>query len=289
MELVIFLQSNLYVPLIIAGILGLIIGSFLNVVIIRYPIMLQAKWRRECQHYLKLPVEEIKKRYNLLIPRSHCPHCKTPIKWRHNIPIISYFILLGRCASCKKKISPIYTMVEILTCVLTILTVSHFLITWEMLAALLMTWALIVLCFVDLRTQLLPDTITLTMLWLGLLLSLFNVFVSPYQAVLGAILGYGILWIAAWLYKIIRRKEGMGHGDLKMLGMLGAWFGAPMVLNVLIMAIILALIASFFLLSLRKITTKKPIPFGPFIAIAGWVSMMNGPTLLHWIIAGLSH
>jgi len=288
MELLIFLQTNLYVPLIIAGILGLIIGSFLNVAIIRYPIMLESKWRSDCQHYLKLPVEAIKKRYNLLIPRSHCPHCKTPIKWRHNIPIISYFILLGRCASCKKRISPIYTIVEVLTCLLTILTVSQFLITWKMLAALIMTWALIVLFFIDLRTQLLPDTITLTLLWLGLLFSLFYVFVEPYQAIFGAILGYVILWIAAWLYKIIRKKEGMGHGDLKMLAMLGAWFGAQMVLNILIMSVVLALLASLFLMSLKKITTDKPIPFGPFIALSGWVSMMTGPALLHWILPYLT-
>lgn len=288
MDLLIFLQTNLYVSLIIAGILGLIIGSFLNVVIIRYPIMLESRWRRDCQRYLKLPVEEIKKRYNLLLPRSHCPHCQTPIKWRHNIPVISYFILLGRCANCKKRISPIYTIVEVLTCLLTILTVSQFLITWKMLAALIMTWALIVLFFIDLRTQLLPDSITLTLLWLGLLFSLFFVFVEPYQAIFGAILGYVILWIAASIYKIIRKKEGMGHGDLKMLAMLGAWFGAQMVLNILILSVVLALLASLFLMSLKKITTDKPIPFGPFIALSGWVSMMTGPTFLHWILPYLT-
>ncbi len=285
MNLQIFLQTHLYVPLIIAGILGLIVGSFLNVVIIRYPIMLESKWRRECQRYLKQPIENIKKRFDLLIPRSHCPHCQTPIKWRHNIPVISYFILLGRCANCKKRISPIYTIIEVLTCILTILTVSNFLITWQMLAALIMTWVLIVLCFIDLRKQLLPDTITLPMLWLGLLFSLFSLYVTPYLSILGAILGYIILWIAAWLYKIIRKKEGMGHGDLKMLAMLGAWFGPQMVINILIMAIIFALIASLFLLSLKKITTQKPIPFGPFIAVSAWISMMTGPTFLHWIIA----
>lgn len=285
MNLQIFLQTHLYVPLIIAGILGLIVGSFLNVVIIRYPIMLESKWRRECQRYLKQPIENIKKRFDLLIPRSHCPHCQTPIKWRHNIPVISYFILLGRCANCKKRISPIYTIIEVLTCILTILTVSNFLITWQMLAALIMTWVLIVLCFIDLRKQLLPDTITLPMLWLGLLFSLFSLYVTPYLSILGAILGYIILWIAAWLYRIIRKKEGMGHGDLKMLAMLGAWFGPQMVINILIMAIIFALIASLFLLSLKKITTQKPIPFGPFIAVSAWISMMTGPTFLHWIIA----
>ncbi|WP_423063037.1 prepilin peptidase [Candidiatus Paracoxiella cheracis] len=285
MNLQIFLQTHLYVPLIIAGILGLIVGSFLNVVIIRYPIMLESKWRRECQRYLKQPIENIKKRFDLLIPRSHCPHCQTPIKWRHNIPVISYFILLGRCANCKKRISPIYTIIEVLTCILTILTVSNFLITWQMLAALIMTWVLIVLCFIDLRKQLLPDTITLPMLWLGLLFSLFSLYVTPYLSILGAILGYIILWIAAWLYKIIRKKEGMGHGDLKMLAVLGAWFGPQMVINILIMAIIFAFIASLFLLSLKKITTQKPIPFGPFIAVSAWISMMTGPTFLHWIIA----
>lgn len=288
MEWVIFLQSHRYVLLIIAGVLGLIIGSFLNVVIIRYPLMLEAQWRRECQRYLKLPIEEIKNKFNVLIPRSHCPNCQTPIKWRHNIPVISYFILLGRCASCKKRISPIYTLIEVITCILTILTVSHFLMTWNMLAALIMTWVLIVLCFIDLRTQLLPDIITLTMLWLGLLFSLFYVFVEPHQAIFGSILGYGILWITAQLYKIIRKKDGMGHGDMKMLAMLGAWFGAQMVLNSLILATLLALIAGLFLLSLRKITAKRPIPFGPFIATAGWISMMTGPALLHWIVPYLT-
>ncbi len=270
------------VSLILALIVGLIIGSFLNVVIARYPIMLESQWRRDCQNYLNLPMES-QPSFNLWFPRSRCPRCKTPLKARHNIPILSYLWLKGRCAFCNEKIHPIYPGVEALTALLTVWVVWHYSLTRPLIPALFLTWVLIALTFIDWRKQILPDALTLTTLWIGLFLSLFYVFVSPHQAVSGAIVGYGLLWIAAGLFKLIRKKEGMGHGDFKMLGMLGAWFGVKMVLNILLMAILIALVTSIVLILMKKITAKRPIPFGPFIAIAGWVSMMTGPELLQWL------
>ena len=270
--------------LIAAAIVGLIVGSFLNVVIVRYPNMLRDQWRRECQEHLELPIDKPSHTFNLLLPRSHCPHCHTPLKPWHNIPLLSFLFLGGRCAHCKHKISYLYPTVEFISGVLTVLVVWHFLLTWNMLAALVLTWALITLCFIDLKTQLLPDNITLPILWLGLFLSLFNVFTSPFQAITGAIFGYGVLWITATLFKWVRKKEGMGHGDFKMLGMLGAWFGIPMTLNILFVAVILGLLAAVLLIFAKKIRPNNPIPFGPFIALAGWVTMMAGPFFLHWLI-----
>lgn len=278
------MMMNLYLLIIFAAIIGLIIGSFLNVVIVRFPLMLEKRWRQECQEFLQLPVEPDAKKFNLLLPRSHCPHCHASIKIRHNIPVLSYLWLRGRCVACKKHISIQYPLIELLSAVTTVLVVCHFGLTWQSLTLLILTWALIVLFFIDLKKQILPDIITLTMLWLGLLLSLFYLWVTPYQAILGAIIGYGLLWITGTVYKLIRKKDGMGHGDYKMLAMLGAWVGVQMVLNILLFAVALGLITSILLLLMKKISAKNPIPFGPFIAVAAWVSLFSGPFIIHLIV-----
>jgi leader peptidase (prepilin peptidase)/N-methyltransferase len=275
---------NFYLLIIFAAIIGLIIGSFLNVIIVRFPIMLETRWRQECQAFLQQPVESIAQPLNLLLPRSHCPHCRTTIKIRHNIPILSYLLLRGRCAACKQRIAIQYPLVELLTAITTVFIVYHFNLTWQALALSILTWVLIVLFFIDLKKQILPDIITLTTLWLGLLISLFYLFVTPYQAILGAIIGYSLLWITGTVYKLIRKKDGMGHGDYKMLAMLGAWLGVEMVLNILLLAIGLGLIISIFLLIIKKISAKNPIPFGPFIAVAAWISLFTGPVIIHLIV-----
>lgn len=276
---------NLTITLIMTGIVGLIVGSFLNVVIVRLPKMLEAKWQKECHEFLESSSHTPQKTFNLLIPKSHCPHCNAPIKLKHNIPLLSYLLLRGRCAYCHKKISPLYPTVELITCLLTIAVVVHFAVSYTAFAAVLLTWVLIAIFFIDLKTQLIPDEITLTTLWLGLFLSLYYVFISPSQAILGAIVGYGILWIVASAFQLIRKKQGMGYGDFKMLGMLGAWLGPSMIINTLLIAVILGLGVALILLTTKKITAQRPIPFGPYLAIAGWLSLVFGPFLLQWITA----
>ena len=278
------MMINFYLPLILSVVIGLLIGSFLNVIIVRLPIMLEQRWRQECQDFLGLTIQSPKYKYNLSIPRSHCPHCQTTLKIRHNIPVISYLILRARCATCKKRISLQYPCVEILSAILIFFVVYHFGLSWKMLAMAILTWSLIVLSFIDLNKQILPDIITLSVLWLGLLLSLFYLFTTPEQAILGCLFGYGLLWITGTLYKIIRKKEGIGHGDYKMLAMLGAWTNVDGVLNILFLAVLSGLIISIILLILKKISAKNPIPFGPFIGIAGWVSVLTGPTIIHLIV-----
>lgn len=279
------MMINFYLLILLVAIIGLIIGSFLNVVIVRFPRLLEKHWRQQCQEFLALPIEPSTSTFNLFLPRSHCPHCQTPIKIRHNIPLISYLWLRGRCAACHQPISFQYPLVELVTAITTVFIVCHFSLTWQTLALLFLTWVLIVLFFIDLNKQILPDIITLTTLWLGLLLSLFYLFAPPTQAIVGAIIGYGLLWITGTLYKLIRKKEGMGHGDYKMLAMLGAWFGAEMVVNILLLSIALGLITSIILLLMKKISMKNPIPFGPFIAVAAWISLLTGPVITHLIVS----
>lgn len=277
---------NLTITIILSGIIGLIVGSFLNVVITRFPIMLEAKWKKECREFLELPSpkDKTQEAFNLLKPRSHCPYCKTPIKAIHNIPLFSYLFLRGRCAYCQSKIPLLYPTVEFITCLLTIFVVINYSVSYTALAGVILTWVLITLFFIDFRTQYIPDDLSLGTLWLGLFLSLYFVFISPREALMGAILGYGILWIVASLFRLIRKKDGMGHGDFKMLGMLGAWMGPKIVINVLLISVALGLGTAIILLATKKITFQKPIPFGPFIAIGGWLSLMFGPFLLYWLV-----
>lgn len=269
-----------YIVIIISILIGLIIGSFLNVVIVRYPIILETQWKRECRRYLNLPLGP-KPRFNLLLPSSHCPQCKKPIKIIHNIPVVSYLLLRGRCINCKKKISIHYILVELLAAILSVLIMIRYQVTWHSLAVLLFTYLLIVLSFIDVHKHFLPDSITLPTLWLGLFLNLFSVFVTPRKAIFGAILGYGILWIVATSYRLIRRKRGIGNGDFKMLGMIGAWLGVEAVLNTIVLAVFLGLLSSTLFLFLKKISFNNPIPFGPFIAIGGWVTLLWGSSVFH--------
>ena len=280
---------DLTLTLIMAGILGLIVGSFLNVVIVRLPRMLETKWRKACHEFLELSTNEPTSLFNLLRPRSQCPACHTPIKIIHNIPIISYLLLGGRCAHCQQKISLRYPIVEFMTGVLTIVVALQFAVTTTALAAALLTWILIVLFFIDLNTHYIPDEISLSALWLGLFLSLYTVFITPASAIMGAMMGYGILWVVASLFKFIRKKDGMGQGDFKMLGMLGAWIGPTSVINVLLIAVILGLSTAVLLLATKKITLQRPMPFGPCIAVGGWLSLMLGPFLIRWLVPYLAY
>lgn len=269
----------------VTGILGLIIGSFLNVVIHRLPIMMEREWRRQCAELEERePADEPV--YNLVKPRSACPGCSRPIRAIENIPLISWLILRGKCAGCQQPISARYPAVELLTGVLSALVAWHFGASLETMAALVFTWSLIALAGIDFDTKLLPDSITLPLLWLGLLLSLFHndvaaqhLFIEPRSAIIGAAAGYLSLWTVYQLFKLVTGKEGMGFGDFKLLGALGAWLGwQSLPLIIILSAVVGAVLGSAVMLLTRR-GREVPIPFGPFLAAAGWIALMWGDTL----------
>ena len=261
-----------------AAVFGLAIGSFLNVVIHRLPRMMENEWRAQCAEFEgKEPPDA--GRYNLLVPRSQCPSCQTPIRARDNIPVLSWLLLGGKCAQCKAKISPRYPIVEVLTACLSALVAWKFGLGWATVAALVLTWTLIALVFIDADTTLLPDDLTLPLLWLGLLAHLFGLFpgVTMRDAVIGAIAGYLVLWTVYWLFKLATGKEGMGYGDFKLLAALGAWLGWQMLLPIILASATVGALTGIALIVLRRHDRGIPIPFGPFLAAAGWLALMWGP------------
>jgi leader peptidase (prepilin peptidase)/N-methyltransferase len=266
-------------------VLGLLIGSFLNVVIHRVPVMLDRQWRRECAELAQgdapapQPAEP-EPRYNLIVPRSACPSCKAPIRALQNIPIVSYLVLRGRCASCKAPIGARYPIVELLTGVLSAAVAWKFGYGAWCAAALVLTWFLIALAFIDLDTQLLPDSLTLPLLWLGLVCSLGVTAIGPRDAILGAIAGYLSLWSVYHLFRLATGKEGMGYGDFKLFAALGAWFGWPMLLPIVLLAAGVGAVTGIALILVLGRDRNVPIPFGPFLAAAGWLALMFGPAVL---------
>jgi len=254
-----------------AGLLGLIVGSFLNVVILRLPARLFHGWRQQSRELLELDVAAEEAPPGLVREPSHCPNCKHKLRAFENIPLLSWIVLRGRCRHCKTPISIQYPLVELLTGICSAAIVLKFGVSWQAGAGLLLTWTLIALSGIDLRTQLLPDQLTLPLLWLGLLLSLVPLFVGSSASVLGAAIGYLSLWSVYWLFKLATGKEGMGYGDFKLLGGLGAWMGPWALLPIILLSSLIgAIIGSIFLL-VRGHDRSTPIPFGPFIAISGWV------------------
>ena len=281
MTLIDYLASHVLAFVLLAGLLGLVIGSFLNVVIHRLPRMMERDWRIQAREILEPDAEHpIEPTYNLVLPHSHCPHCQTEIKARQNVPVVSYLFLRGRCAQCKARISPRYPLVELLTALASLAVALKFGFTFEAVAALGFTWTLVALCGIDFRTQLLPDQLTLSLLWAGLLLSLHPLFVSPPQAILGAALGYLSLWTVFWLFRLATGKEGMGYGDFKLLAALGAWLGATALLPIVLIASLSGAIIGGIYLALRHGGESKPFAFGPYLAIAGWIQLMAGDWLL---------
>lgn len=269
--------------LILVAVLGLVIGSFLNVVICRYPKMLAQQWKEDCMKHLKQPITYKPRKFNLITPRSYCPKCQKKLKPWHNIPLLSYLFLCGKCAYCKKCISPVYPIVELLSAAVALIVLCRFGVTWPGLLAVIFSWGLIVLSFIDFRHQILPDDLTLSLLWLGLLSNAFFYYTTPTYAIIGALMGYLFLWAIAKLFTLIRKKNGMGHGDFKMFSMLGAWIGISILLNVLLTSVIVALVISLLLIAFKKLSNKNPIPFGPYLALGGWVTFIFGPTLSDWI------
>jgi len=268
--------------LVLAGIFGLLIGSFLNVVIHRIPKMLENEMRHECA-CLDL-AEDVDPpalpRYNLIVPRSACPSCGHMISALENIPVLSWLCLRGRCRQCKAPISPRYPLVELLTAALSVLVVWHFGVTLAAAGGLILTWCLIALFFIDADTYLLPDSLTLPLVWLGLLFNLHAVYVPLNDAVIGAVAGYLSLWSVFWLFKLLTGKEGMGYGDFKLLAALGAWLGWQALPAIILLSSVAGAILGIVMILLARHGWGKPMPFGPYLALAGFLALLLGPKML---------
>ena len=263
-----------------AGVLGLMVGSFLNVVILRLPERMAASWRQEARDVLELEDDTTPLPPGIVREPSHCPHCKHPLSALDNIPLLGWLLLRGRCRYCQTRISIQYPLVELLSGVLSAVIVWKFGPSWMALAGLLLTWTLIALSGIDFRTQLLPDQLTFPLLWLGLLLALMPMFASAPAAILGAAIGYLSLWSVYWLFKLLTGKEGMGYGDFKLLAALGAWMGPVALLPIILLSSLIGALVGGSLIALRRHQREVPMPFGPFIAAAGWVWFVAGPDLL---------
>ena len=266
-------------------IFSLMIGSFLNVVIHRLPIMLEREWQAEYRGYFT-PEEEqaTEPRYNLMVPRSACPHCGHAITALENIPLLSWLWLKGRCSECQAPISARYPLVELLTALLSVAVAMVISPGWGTLAALLLTWVLVALTFIDLDKMLLPDQLTLPLLWGGLLFNLIGGFAPLADAVIGAMAGYLVLWSLYWAFKLLTGKEGMGYGDFKLLAALGAWLGWQALPIILLLSSLVGAIIGISLIALRKHHQGNPIPFGPYLAIAGWIALLWGDTITRWYL-----
>jgi len=265
----------------LAGVLGLVVGSFLNVVILRLPARLMHDWRQQSRELLELePDAKLHAPPGIVREPSHCPHCKHPLSPLENVPLLSWLVLRGHCRYCGAAISMQYPLVELLCCVCSAIVMWKFGLGWQAGAALLLTWTLIALAGIDVRTQLLPDQLTLPLLWLGLILSLFPLFITSSASVLGAVIGYLSLWSVYWLFKLATGKEGMGHGDFKLLAALGAWMGTSALLPIVLLSSLIGAIVGGAFLAIRGHDRATPIPFGPFIAAAGWVQFVCGDQIL---------
>ena len=273
----------------LAGIIGLLVGSFLNVVIYRLPIIMQREWRKDCIEYLQMEAEEEGEPFNLSLPLSRCPRCQSPIKAYQNIPVISYIFLKGQCANCKNPISLRYPLIEAFTAITSIIVAWHFGYTPQAAFALMLTWVLIALSFIDIDHQLLPDSITLPLLWLGLALSLFDVYTDTQASIIGAIAGYMVLWTIYQGFKLLTGKEGMGYGDFKLLALFGAWLGWQTLPLIILLSSLVGAVIGITMIIFAKRDHNIPIPFGPYLAAAGWLALLWGNDInrLYLTSAGL--
>ncbi|RMD69063.1 MAG: prepilin peptidase [Gammaproteobacteria bacterium] len=269
--------------LLATALLGLVVGSFLNVVIHRLPLMLERRWRAQCAELLghRIPPET---RFDLAFPPSHCPHCGHRLRFWENIPLLSYLLLRGRCSACRKPISPRYPLVELLTAALSLLVVGRFGFTLEAALALPLTWALIALSFIDLDRQILPDEITLPLLWAGLLASLIPAFADPPSSILGAAAGYLLLWTVYQAFRLLTGKEGMGYGDFKLLALLGAWLGWQALPLIILLSSLAGSLVGIGLILFRGHEKEVPIPFGPYLALGGFVALLWGEDITRFYL-----
>jgi len=269
-------------------VISLLVGSFLNVVILRTPKMLEQEFREECCELLEVEKEvdtTKQKKLSLSYPPSTCPNCNTKIKPWHNIPLISYFLLLrGKCHNCKSPISIRYPIVELVTGLLSLLTIYLLGFSAAGLLALLLLWTLVALTVIDIDTYLLPDSLTLPLLWLGLIINSFGVFTDLSNALWGAILGYGSLWSVFWLFKLLTGKEGMGYGDFKLLAALGAWMGWQLLPVIILLSSFVGAIIGIAGIIILGRDKNIPIPFGPYLAIAGWIAFLWGQNIIKYYL-----
>ena len=282
MAIISLLESSALALFVVVGIFGLLVGSFLNVVIFRLPKILFHGWHSQCSEILELPSSDS---YNaplgLVTPRSRCRKCGTLISALDNIPVFSYLILRGRCRACGDPISVRYPAVETLTALLSVVVAWKFGFSPIMLCALLVTWALIALTFIDIDEMILPDNITLPLLWGGLLAAASGIAqITLFDAVIGAVTGYLALWSVYWLFKLVTGKEGMGYGDFKLLAALAAWLGWQQIPLIVILASVSGAVIGITMITIRKQDKRIPIPFGPYLAMGGWITMIWGDQIL---------
>lgn len=289
-ELHYLLQSTPILLTSIVTLFGLLVGSFLNVVIYRLPVMMQRGWKSECMEYLEMENPESNSEpFNLTLPHSRCPGCNTAIKPYQNIPVISYLFLGGKCAKCKTPISIRYPLIESFTGIMSAIVAWHFGYGIELLFALLLTWSLIALSFIDIDHQLLPDSINFPLLWLGLFLSLFSLYTDSHSSIVGAIAGYLSLWTVYHVFKLVTGKEGMGYGDFKLLAVFGAWLGWQYLPLIILLSSLVGAIIGVSMIIFVKKDKNIPIPFGPYLAAAGWLALLWGDKMntLYLNFAGL--
>ncbi len=275
-----FLDQNPALGYPAAAALGLVVGSFLNVVILRLPRRLEWRWKRDAREILELPEIYDPPPPGIAIEPSHCPQCKARLRWYENIPLLSWIIQGGKCRHCGTKISLQYPLVELVTMLLSLACVWRFGFGWQGFGALLFTWFLVAASGIDFRTQLLPDSLTLPLMWLGFIAAHENLFVSPKTALAGAMVGYGSLWLVWWLFKQLTGKEGMGHGDFKLLAAIGAWCGLKGILPTILLSSLVGAIIGSIWLAMKGRDKATPLPFGPYLAIAGWIVFMWGDELI---------
>lgn len=256
--------------------LGLMVGSFLNVLVYRLPLMMQRDWRMQAREILELPAQDEGESLNLCWPGSRCPHCGHAIRCWENIPLLSWLVLRGRCSSCAAPISPRYPLVELACGLLSAGLAAYLGWGWPLLLMLVLTWGLLALSLIDWDHQLLPDVLVLPLLWLGLLANAFEVFVPLSEAFWGAVIGYLVLWSVYWLFKLVTGKEGMGQGDFKLLALLGAWGGWQVLPLVILLSSLTGSILGALLLRSKGQDRHTPFPFGPFLAFAGWIALLWG-------------
>lgn len=288
MDLIDAFRANPWFYLTTVAVLGLMVGSFLNVVIHRLPKMMEIDWKQQCLEYLHPEQEAARQaakpqqRYNLVVPRSACPSCGHKITALENIPVLSYAVLGGKCSACKAPIGIRYPIVEALTGALTLVVAWKFGVSLQAVFAILLVWALIALTFIDADTTLLPDDITLPLMWLGLIVNSFGLFVPLTSALFGAVVGYLSLWSVYWVFKLATGKEGMGFGDFKLLAGIGAWLGWEMLGQVILLSAAVGAVVGIIGIVLKGREQGAKIPFGPYLAAAGFIALMWGTEINRW-------
>jgi leader peptidase (prepilin peptidase)/N-methyltransferase len=287
MDTIQFFIEHPQLLLLVTAFFSLFIGSFLNVVIYRLPRMMEQSWSEECRVFLGLKPHHDVEKLNLCLPFSHCPNCKKTIRPWHNIPVFSYLWLRGKCSYCKVPISMRYPLVETLTCLVSVYVAWRFGVSWQMLAGLFFTWVLIALTFIDLDHHLLPDQLTLLLVWAGLFCSLFSLFVDSHDAIIGAIAGYSIFAVVQLLFGLVTGKVGMGQGDYKFLAAIGVFTGWQLLPLVILLASISGILFTCIHMLIKREFKSVQLPFGPYLAVAGWIALLWGHEIMQYYIQNL--